>query len=167
LSFFVVVDFLVRDVDRSVLVLSSSSSSFARGFEDGDGRPPPSALPPRRRLTRDAAVSFGSVRPPPRRRTAVDSDLFGDTLPAAPTNASAAAQQQNLLWGESNDDVTMMVPLLPFRLVLSRVPSLPPSSPSASSSSSSLFVPLVEYLESAWAVAIASDGVFGIRNMLG
>jgi len=25
----------------------------------------------------------------------------------------------------------------------------------------------VEYLESAWAVAITLDGVFGIRNMLG
>ena len=98
---------------------------------------------------------------------AVDLDLFGDTHLAAPTNAFAAAWRQDLLWGESNDDVTMMVPLLPFRLVLSRVPSLPPSSPSASSSSSSIFVPLVEYLESAWAVAIASDGVFGIRNMLG
>jgi len=54
---------------------------------------------------------------------AVDSDLFGDTPPAAPTNASAAAWRQDLLWGESNSDVTVMVPLLPFRLVLLDVQS--------------------------------------------
>jgi len=96
---------------------------------------------------------------------AVDSDLFGDTPPAAPTNASAAAWRQDLLWGESNDDVTVMVPLLPFRLVLSGVPSSLPPSPSASllPSLSSIFDPLVEYLESAWAAAIASDGAYGGR----
>ena len=92
-------------------------------------------------------------------------DLFGDTHLAAPTNASAAAWRQDLLWGESNDDVTVMVPLLPFRLVLLGVQSSPPPSPSASLSlsSSSIFDPHVEYLESGWAVAMASDGVYGGR----
>ena len=96
---------------------------------------------------------------------AVNSDLFGDTPPAAPANASAAAWRQDLLWGKSNDGVTVMVPLLPFRLVLLGVQSSPPPSPSASSSpsSSSIFDPLVEYLESAWAAAIASDGAYGGR----
>jgi hypothetical protein len=54
--------------------------------------------------------------------------------------------------------MTMMVPLLPFRLVLTGVPS-----PSPSSSSSSIFDPLVEYLESAWAEAFASSGAYGGR----
>jgi len=74
---------------------------------------------------------------------AVNSDLFGDTPPAAPTNTFAAAWRQDLLWGESNGDVTVMVPLLPFRLALSGASSSP--------SSSSIFTP-------SFVVVVVDDG---------
>jgi len=100
-----------------------------------------------------ACSDGGAERQSPSRRGGGRLGPIRRHPPAAPTNAFAAAWRQDLLWGESNDDVTMMVPLLPFRLVLSGVPSSPPPSPSASPSPSlsSIFAP-------SFVVVIVDDG---------